>query len=86
MHYCQQGRVPASTIFVVECKLCRRIVPAGVAQYPKDNIRVDCPLCGEKRRYRRAEVYLGWPDSSLARQQVERAEHYRLRRQVERNR
>jgi RNase P subunit RPR2 len=68
MHPCQQGRVPTPTVFVVECKLCHHIIPAGVEKYPSDNIRVDCPLCGEKRRYRREEVYLGWPDSRLTRQ------------------
>lgn len=78
MHYCMQGRVPAPTVFVVACKRCERHIPAGVAKYPTDNIRVDCPLCGEKRMYRRAEVYLGWPDQLLRRQQVQRAEHYRL--------
>lgn len=34
-------------MFVIQCKRCRRHVPAGVETFPKDNIRVDCPLCGE---------------------------------------
>lgn len=73
------GRKPQA--FVVECKRCRRHIMAGVDAFPKDNIRVDCPLCGEKRRYRPSEVYLGWPSEILGRQQVQRAEHYRLERQ-----
>lgn len=78
MHYCMQGKVPTPTTFVVCCKRCARHIHAGVDRFPEDNIRVDCPLCGEKRRYRRAEVYLGWPDQLLRKQQVQRAEHYRL--------
>jgi RNase P subunit RPR2 len=66
---------------VVVCKRCHRHVPAGVEAFPKDNIRVDCPLCGEKRRYRPSEVYMGWPDHHLAKQQVQRAEYLRLERQ-----
>ncbi len=65
-HYCHQGRVPTPTVFVVECKGCRRQVPAGVREPPRDNVRVDCPLCGEKRRYRVSEVYRGRPDHTLA--------------------
>lgn len=34
-------------MFVIQCKRCHRHVPAGVETFPKDNIRVDCPLCGE---------------------------------------
>jgi hypothetical protein len=35
---------------------------------PKDNIRVDCPLCGEKRRFRPNEVFLGEPSTVLGMQ------------------
>jgi RNase P subunit RPR2 len=46
--------------FLVVCKRCERAVDAGVPAIPRDNIIVKCPLCGEKRRYRPAEVYKGW--------------------------
>jgi hypothetical protein len=45
--------------FVVECKLCRREVPAGVVSFPFQSIVADCPLCGERRRYLPSEVFLG---------------------------
>jgi hypothetical protein len=75
LHYCQQGRrVP--TVFVVECKRCRRHVPAGVDAFPVDNRVVLCTLCGELRRYRPSEIFLGWPDLALGKQQVCRAQHF----------
>lgn len=46
-------------IFVVDCKRCRRHVSAGVKDFPRDNIIVSCVLCGELRRYRPSEVFLG---------------------------
>jgi len=47
---------------VVQCKLCGRNVPAGVDKFPfNSNTVVRCPLCGEVRRYRPSEVFLGWP-------------------------
>ena len=46
-------------LFVVECKRCRRDVPAGVAAFPFQSIVVFCPLCGELRRYLPSEVVLG---------------------------
>jgi hypothetical protein len=72
------GRQPR--IFVVECKRCARNIPANVDVFPKDNIRVDCPLCGEKRRYRPTEVYLGWADLMLGKQHRNMSEHYRFAR------
>jgi hypothetical protein len=51
--------------FVVVCKRCTRHILAGVEKFPADNIRVDCPLCGEKRRYRPMEVFLGEPSTLL---------------------
>lgn len=75
MHYCQQGRrVP--TVFVVECKGCHRYIPAAVEAQPKDHTVVQCSLCGEKRRYRPSEVFLGWPSSALEKQAVNRAAHF----------
>jgi hypothetical protein len=71
-------------VWVVECKRCRRHIPAGVESFPPDNIRVDCPLCDERRRYRPSEVYLGWVDIALLKQQVQRAEQSRIARQKER--
>lgn len=76
LHSCQQGRrVP--TVFVVECKRCRRHIPAGVDAFPADNLVVACALCGELRRYRPSEVYLGWPFTAVEKQHVHRVEHYR---------
>lgn len=54
--------------FVVTCKRCTRSVSAGVEAFPRENLVVHCPLCGELRRYRPSEVYLGWLDSRLAEQ------------------
>jgi len=68
MFYCQQGRVKP-THFVVTCKRCRRAIPAGVAAFPRDNLALECPLCGELRRYRPSEVYLGFPDTLIEVQQ-----------------
>jgi hypothetical protein len=33
-------------LFVVECKRCRRDVPAGVKEFPFQPLVVTCPLCG----------------------------------------
>ena len=54
--------------FVVECKRCRRDVPAGVPQFPFQSIVVTCPLCGEQRRYLPSEVSLGRPHHLVAKQ------------------
>lgn len=48
--------------FVVTCKKCRRDVPSGVAEFPFRSIVVECPLCGEERRYLPSEVFLGRVD------------------------
>jgi hypothetical protein len=55
-------------LFVVECKRCRRDVPAGVAAFPFQSIVVACPLCGELRRYLPSEVALGTPHHLVAKQ------------------
>jgi len=54
--------------FVVTCKRCRRDVPSGVREFPFQSITVECPLCGELRRYLPSEVFLGRPDQLLRRQ------------------
>ena len=36
---------------VVCCKRCHRDVPSGVREFPFQSIAVECPLCGELRRY-----------------------------------
>jgi hypothetical protein len=69
MHYCQQGAVKPN-VYVVTCKKCTRSIPAGAQEFPRGNLVVQCPLCGELRRYRPSEVYLGFPDSHLVQQQV----------------
>ena len=55
-------------LFVVQCKRCRRDVPAGVPEFPFQSIVVACPLCGEQRRYLPSEVFLGWPNHLVAMQ------------------
>jgi|GEM_PF-1732210 RNase P subunit RPR2 len=69
MHYCQQGAVKPN-VYVVTCKKCTRSIPAGAQEFPTGNLVVQCSLCGELRRYRPSEVYLGFPDSHLVQQQV----------------
>jgi hypothetical protein len=54
--------------FVVECKRCRRTVPAGITEWSYSAITVRCPLCGELRQYRPAEVYLGHVDQRVIQQ------------------
>ena len=54
--------------FVVQCKRCRRDVPSGVEEFPFQSIAVECPLCGELRRYLPSEVYLGRPDQLVVHQ------------------
>ena len=55
--------------FVVQCKRCRRDVPSGREEFPFQSISVECPLCGELRRYLPSEVFLGRPDQLVTRQQ-----------------
>jgi ribosomal protein S27E len=69
MHYTQQ-RGPRPTVYVITCKGCARSIPAGTQEFPRSNVVVQCTLCGELRRYRPSEVFLGFPDSHLAQQQV----------------
>jgi hypothetical protein len=57
----------ARKTFVVACKKCRRDVPTGVAEFPFQSISVECPLCGEKRRYLPSEVFLGRVDQLVNR-------------------
>jgi hypothetical protein len=52
----------ARKTFVVACKKCRRDVPTGVSEFPFQSIVVECPLCGEKRRYLPSEIFLGRVD------------------------
>jgi len=73
-YFCQQGaRKP--THYVVTCKRCGRHIPAGVTAFPRDNLVIPCTLCGELRRYRPSEVYLGFPDSLLGVQQATITRH-----------
>lgn len=55
--------------FVVTCKRCRRDVPSGQEVFPFQSVAVECPLCGELRRYLPSEVFLGHPDQLVSRQQ-----------------
>jgi len=55
--------------FVVTCKRCRRDVPSGREEFPFQSVAVECPLCGELRRYLPSEVFLGRPDQLVNRQQ-----------------
>jgi RNase P subunit RPR2 len=68
LHYTQQIG-PRPNTFVVRCKLCHRNVPAAVETFPFNrNIVVACPLCGERRRYRPSEVFLGWVNGLVEKQ------------------
>ena len=58
----------ARKTFVVACKKCRRDVATGVGEFPFQSIVVECPLCGEKRRYLPSEVFLGRVDQLVNRQ------------------
>ena len=42
-------------------------MPAGVVDFPFKSIVIDCPLCGELRRYLPSEVFLGRPNSLVSR-------------------
>ena len=53
---------------VVTCKRCRRDVPSGRDEFPFQSVAVECPLCGELRRYLPSEVFLGKPDQLVTRQ------------------
>jgi endogenous inhibitor of DNA gyrase (YacG/DUF329 family) len=55
-------------LFIVECNGCQRDVPSGVKEFPFQSIVVTCPLCGEQRRYRPSEVFLGRPNQLVAKQ------------------
>jgi len=55
--------------FVVMCKRCHRDVPSGREEFPFQSIAVECPLCGELRRYLPSEVFLGRPDQLVVHQQ-----------------
>jgi RNase P subunit RPR2 len=67
-------------VFVIACKRCKRHILAGAETFPTDNIRVDCPLCGEKRRYRPTEVFLGEPSTLLGEQNKMDMERIRVNR------
>jgi hypothetical protein len=47
-------------------------VPSGVREFPFQSITVECPLCGELRRYLPSEVFLGRPNQLVTRQQRNR--------------
>jgi RNase P subunit RPR2 len=55
--------------FVVTCKDCHRAVRSGAKEFPFQSVMVECPLCGELRRYLPTEVFLGRPDQLVTRQQ-----------------
>jgi len=59
--------------FVVACKKCRRDVPTGVTEFPFQSIVIECPLCGEKRRYLPSEIFLGRVDQLVSRRVRTRA-------------
>ena len=58
MAFFDQGR--GQKIWVVQCKTCRRDVPARITQAPTSYIPVRCPLCREVRLYLPTEVGLGF--------------------------
>jgi len=62
-----QGQ-PGRKTFVIAFKKCRREVPTGVGEFPFQSIVVECPLCGDRRRYLPSEVFLGRVDQLVSRQ------------------
>ncbi len=65
---CMFPGVTTRKIFVVTCKRCRRDVPAGKSEFPFQSFAMECPLCGEARRYLPSEIFLGRPDHLVAHQ------------------
>lgn len=63
----------ARKAFVVACKKCRRDIPTGAAEFPFQSVVVECPLCGEKRRYLPSEIFLGRVDQLVNHQRRTRA-------------
>ena len=61
-------RSPSRKTFVVECKGCKRDVPAGVSEMPSWYIAVRCPLCQDVRRYLPTQVGLGNPHHFVVQQ------------------
>ena len=55
-------------VFVVCCKRCQREIPSGLEEFPFQSVTIQCPLCGELRRYRPSEVFLGKPHLLVAKQ------------------
>jgi hypothetical protein len=55
-------------VFVVECKLCRRNVPAGVQEFPFKPVAVIYPPCGVRRAYLPSELFLGRVNNLVAKQ------------------
>jgi hypothetical protein len=55
-------------LFVITCKRRRRDVPSGREEFPFQSVAVECPLCGELRRYLPSEVLLGRPNHLVAKQ------------------
>lgn len=68
-HFCFEGaRLPIT--YVVSCKRYARSIPAGTQEFPRINRVVQSTICGEMRRYRPSEVYLGFPDSRVIEQPI----------------
>jgi hypothetical protein len=63
----------ARKTFVVACKKCSRDIQTGVAEFPFRSIVVECPLCGEKRRYLPSEIFFGRVDQLVNHQRRTRA-------------
>ncbi|WP_263354180.1 hypothetical protein [Acidicapsa acidisoli] len=59
-------RSDARKLYCVQCKPCRRNVPAGVTDAPKKYIAVTCILCRETRLYLPTEVGLDFPHHEVA--------------------
>ena len=56
--------------FVVSCKRCRRDIPTGLKEFPFQSVTVECPLCGEVRRYLPSEIALGKPHQLVGKKGV----------------
>ncbi len=67
-------QMPPSRIcdFTVVYKGCGECIPAPVETMPAYWIAAQCPLCGDKRRYLPADIFLGHIPMNLIRKPPQR--------------
>lgn len=54
-----EGPAARMNRFAIVCKSCRHNIPAPVETMPDAWILAECPLCGVKRRYLPADIFMG---------------------------